>query len=137
MTIYAGQNFLLEMSGDGEPLSWLTLGAARAVAVDVSNDLAETTQLGSGGAPSYSGAAGRRSMRVSLQGIFSNSSGEAALSAIALSGAARDYRLTFPNGDRYQGSFLAESYRREGSYDGFDMFSVSLLRSGEGTWTPA
>ncbi len=137
MTSYAGRGLLLKIADDGEPMTFLTLGAARATAFDFANDLAGAAVLGSTGEAAYCAAAGNRSARIALQGIFKDSAAEALLRHAAESGAIRCYRMVFPNGDTYEADFVVETYRREGSYDGLEMFSASLTRSGAGTWTGA
>lgn len=137
MTLYAGQDLLVKIANDAEPVAFVILGMARTTAVDVTNDLADAAVLGSSGTAAYVGAAGRRNMRIALQGMFRDSAAEAVLCAAALMAASRGYMLVFPNGDTYEADFIVESYRREGSQDGLDMFTVSLIRTGDGLWTQA
>lgn len=137
MTTYAGRGLLLKISDDGETPSFLTLGAARTTVFDIANDPVETTALGNDGARSYSGIAGDRGGRIAVQGIFKDSAAEEILRAVAEQAIQRRYRLVFPNGDVYEADFIVESYRREGSHDGLEMFSASLVRSGGGVWTAA
>ena len=135
MTTYAGRDLLLKVSNDGAPPLFLTLGAARTTIFDATNELAEATLLGGGQAATYSGEAGSGNIRITLQGIFKDSTAEAKLRQLALSATQCRYRLVFPNGQTYEADFIVESYRREGSHDGLEMFSVGLIRSGEGAWT--
>ncbi len=137
MTSYAGRNLLLKVGNGETPVVFLTLGAARATTFDVGNDVADVTLLGSGNAPSFSGEAGQRNLRVSLQGIFKDSAAEEKLRMLALAAAVARYQLIFPNGDTYEADFIVENYRREGSHDGLEMFSAGLIRSGDGIWTTA
>ncbi len=137
MASYAGRNLLLKVAADEIPVVFMTLGAARATTFDIGNDVADATLLGGSNAPSYSGDAGQRNLRVTLQGIFKDSAAEEKLRNLALSAATARYQLVFPNGDTYEADFIVESYRREGSHDGLEMFSAGLIRSGEDTWTTA
>ena len=135
MTSYAGRGLLLKISDGGTPAVFLTLGAARATVFDISNDVAEATHVGSTGEASYTALAGSRNARVTLQGIFKDSTAEERLRQAAHSGALCRYLMVFPNGNSYEADFIVESYRREGSHDGLELFSASLIRSGEGIWT--
>lgn len=137
MARYAGKDVLLKISDGASPPSFLTLGAARTTAFELGNDLAEVTPLGSAGAVTYSGEAGTRTARLALQGVFKDSAAEARLRAVALAALTCRYLLVFPNGDSYEADFIVESYRREGSYEGLEMFSAAFVRSGDGTWTSA
>lgn len=131
-----GRDLLLKIGDGGSPQAFHTLGAARMTAFDLLNDVAETTAVGSGGAASYA-PAGTQNLRMTLQGLFKDSTAESLLRQAALSPAVKDYQLSFPNGDSYAAAFIVESYRREGSHEGLEGFAVTLLRSGSGSWTDA
>lgn len=135
MTSYAGRGLLLKISDGADPAVFLTLGAARTTVFDVTNDIAETTSVGGAVAASYNGMAGSSNARVALQGIFKDSQAEVLLRQAAQTADVHTYQMIFPNGDTYEADFVVESYRREGGHEGLEMFSASLIRSGEGVWT--
>lgn len=135
MTSYAGRGLLLKIADGGAPPEFLTLGAARTTAFDVTNEAADITTIGSAGHVHYSAQAASQNARVTLQGIFKDTTAEALLRQAAQGGLTCRYRMIFPNGDTYEANFIVESYRREGSHDGLETFSAGLLRSGEGIWT--
>lgn len=137
MTSYAGRGVLLKIADAEDPAVFLILGAARATVFDVSNDVADVTPLGSNGVAHYSAQATSQNARVSLQGIFKDSAAEERLRQSAQNAQICRYQMIFPNGDTYEADFIVESYRREGSHDGLEMFSAALIRSGEGVWTTA
>lgn len=134
MASQRGRDLLLKIGDGGSPQAFHTLGAARMTAFDLLNEAVEDTAVGTTGAATYA-AAGTQNLRMTLQGLFKDSAGEALLRQAALAPAVQDYQLVFPNGDSYAAAFLVEAYRREGSHDGFEGFAVTLLRSGAGSWT--
>lgn len=136
MTGQAGRDLLLKISDGGTPAQFLTLGAARLTAFEMTQDAADVTPLGAA-APVYSSAAGRGDAVVSLQGLFKDSAAEEHLRGAADSGEGRAYKMIFPNGDVYTATFIVTAYRREGSHDGLESFAASLRRSGAGDWTLA
>lgn len=137
MTVYAGRDVLLKIGDGGASPAFASLGVARATGFDVVTAPADVTEVGSGIAPRYSGAAGRQDARITLQGIFKDSAAEAQLRSVALAADTRRYQLVFANGDVYEADFIVESYKREGTFDALEAFAAVLLRSGEGTWTSA
>lgn len=136
MSAQAGKHLLLKISDGGTPEAFLTLGAARVTAFDLTTDAADVTPLGAG-VPVYDASAGRQEARITLQGIFKDSAAEARLRSAAESGGAVRYRLGFPNGDTYAADFIVESYRREGSHEGLETFAATFRRTGPGVWSTA
>lgn len=130
-----GRDLLLKI-GDGEVLeSFSTIGAARAASMTIDNRPADATTMDGGGIQSVIGEAGVQSMSLRLDGLFKDTAAEAALREAALSRGTSNYELWFPNGDKYAAAFVVQEYARGGSFDGLETFSVTLLRSGAGTFT--
>lgn len=130
-----GRDLLLKIGDGGDPETFATLGAARTTSMTVSNRPADATSMDDGGVRRLMGEAGMQDMRIRLDGLFKDAEAEELLRAAAFSGAARNYELVFPNGDKYAAAFAVEEYARGGIYDGLETFSVALLRSGAGTFT--
>jgi len=136
MPAQKGRDLLLKI-GDGEaPENFSTLGAARATAMTIDNRPADATTMDSGGMQSVIGEAGVQSMALRLDGLFKDTAAEEALRAAAMGRTTDNYELWFPNGDKYAAAFTVQEYARGGSFDGLETFSVTLLRSGGGTFTP-
>jgi TP901-1 family phage major tail protein len=135
MASFQGRELLLKIGDGASPEAFLTLGAARATAVSIDNQPAESTATNSAGIASYIADAGVQDMRVSLEGLFRDQAAEERLRAAAFARTLNNYRLVFPNGDSYAAAFAVESYARGGSVEGFETFSVRLRRSGAGTFT--
>jgi predicted secreted protein len=81
--------------------------------------------------------AGVQSLMIVLQGLFKDTAAEERLRAAAFNRTVNNYQLLFPNGASYAAKFVINDYRRSGSYDGLESFTVTLLRSGAGIYTGA
>lgn len=135
MTSQKARDLLLKIGDGGSPEVFTTLGAARAVTVSIDNVPADATAMDGSGGQSLQADAGIQSMDITLEGLFKDAAAEETLRAAAFARRARNYKLCFPNGDVYAAAFAVVSYQRGGSYDGLEGFSVTLRRSGGGTYT--
>lgn len=115
-----GRDLLLKIGDGGDPENFTAIGAARAGAMAVNNRPAD---------------AGVQSIQLRLEGLFKNGAAEELLREAAFSRSACNYELRFPNGDAYAAAFVVEDYARSGAHDGLETFSVTLQRSGDGTFT--
>lgn len=132
-----GRDLLLKIGNGGSPETFSTLGAARTVAMSVNNQLADATSMDSAGIQSLQADAGIQSMKIMLEGLFKDENAEESLRSAAFARTTRNYKLQFPNGDSYMAAFAVQDYERGGSYDGLETFRVTLVRSGDGTYTSA
>ena len=132
-----GRDLLLKIGDGGDPEIFTTIGAARAMEMILDNNPADATAMDSNGVTVLQADAGVQTFEVMLQGLFKDSAAEETLRAAAFERTANNYQLLFPNGDRYAARFVIGDYRRSGSYDGLESFTVTLLRSGAGTFTGA
>lgn len=137
MPSFSGRDVLLAISDGETPPSYLTIGAARTTEMEIVNQAAAMTRMDDDGVARYVADGGVQGMRLVLRGLFKDSAGEERLRVAAFDRMAVNCRLTFGNGDEYTADFVVESYQRLGSYDGFEAFAVTLLRSSAGTFTPA
>lgn len=131
-----GRDLLLKIGDGGETETFTAIGAARVTAMTLNNRPADATSIGDGGMQTLIADAGVQSMQLRLEGLFKDEAAEEILRDAAFSRAVRNYRLVFPNGDAYAAAFAVEEYARAGAHDGLETFSVTLLRSGGGTFTP-
>jgi predicted secreted protein len=130
-----GRDLLLKIGNGGSPETFATIGAARTVDMSIGNQPADITAMNSNGVAVLQADAGVQSMEIMLQGLFKDSAAEEALRAAAFNRTANDYQLVFPNGAIYAACFVIGDYKRSGSYDGLESFTVMLLRSGSGAFT--
>ncbi len=129
-----GRDLLLKIGDGADPEVFTTLGAARAVSMVVNNNPADSTAMDSDGFQEFQVNAGVQSLELALEGLFKDAAAEETLRLASFSGAVKNYRLMFPNGNVLEAAFIVADYRRGGSYDGLESFSVSLLRTGGGVF---
>lgn len=134
MPSHKGRDLLLKIGDGEEDENFTALGAARTTAMTINNQSADATSMADGGIQVLNAAAGLQSLTMRLDGIFKDSAAEETLRLAAFERTSRHFMLQFPNGDRYTAPFVIESYARSGSHDGLESFSVTLLRSGAGTF---
>lgn len=135
MTSQKGRDLLLKIGDGGAPESFTAIGAARATAMELGNQPVEKTSMASGGFREYLSGAGLQSMVLRLDGLFRDAAAEERLRAAAFNRTADNYELQFPNGDKYAARFIVQEYRRGGTFDGLEVFSATLLRTGAGVFT--
>jgi predicted secreted protein len=135
MPVQKSRDLVLHIGDGADPEGFLPIAAARLAAVSLSNTPADATALDSGGVQALEAAAGGQELRVRLDGQFRDQAAEEALRAAAFGRTADNYRLAFPNGDTYTAAFVVRDYTRGGSFEGLEEFSVTLQRSGGGTYT--
>lgn len=129
-----GRDLLLKIGDGGTPEIFTTIGAARALSMTLDNRPVDATSMDGGGIQSLQSDAGVQSMQVVLQGLFKDAAAEESLRAAAFARTSKNYELLFPNGDKYAAAFVIESYARSGAHDGLEVFAVTLLRNGGGTF---
>ena len=135
MTSQKGRDLLLKI-GDGlDPESFTALGAARTTGMTLNNQLVDATNIAAAGMQSFIADAGMQSLQLRLEGLFKDSAAEERLRAAAFNRTAPNFELQFPNGDKYAAAFAVQEYARTGAYDGLEAFSVTLQRSGAGSFT--
>ncbi len=135
MTAQKGRDLLLKIGDGAEPEIFTTLGAARTSAMTLNNQPVDATSMDDAGIQSFIPDAGVQGMTLKLEGLFKDSGAEEKLRLAAFTRASCNYRLCFPNGDSYAAAFVAQDYARSGSFDGLESFTVTLLRSGDGSFT--
>lgn len=135
MTSQKGRDLLLKIGNGAAPEVFTTIGAARTTAMSIDNQAVDATTIADAGIQSMQGDAGTQSMKIRLDGLFKDSAAEELLRAAAFARANCNYKLYFPHGDHYAASFVIDNYSRTGTHDGLESFSVSLTRSGAGSFT--
>jgi TP901-1 family phage major tail protein len=131
-----GRDLLLKIGDGGGPETFATLGAARTVAMALNNQPVDSTTMDSNGFQVLHGAAGVQTMEVALDGLFKDAAAEETLRLAAFNRTEKNFQMLFPNGDLFAGAFVIRDYRRGGSFDGLETFSLTLVRTGAGTFTP-
>lgn len=137
MPSHKGRDLLLKISNGAVPEVFSTIGAARTAAITLNNQPVDATTMDDAGIQALKADAGTQTMSVKLDGLFKDADAEEMLRLAAYNRTATNYKMIFPNGDSYAACFVIDSYQRGGAHDGLETFSVSLTRSGTGTFTKA
>jgi TP901-1 family phage major tail protein len=134
MSSQRGRDLLLKIGNGGAPETFAVIGATRLVTMTLGNQLVDTTAMDGSGTQTIQPDAGLQALEVTLEGLFKDAAAEEALRQSAFSRTIVNYQLLFPNGDVLTAAFAIADYRRSGSFEGLENFSVTLVRSGEGSF---
>jgi predicted secreted protein len=137
MPVQKSRDLVLYIGDGASPESFAPLGLARLVGLSLFNPVADATTLGADGVQELKAGAGAQEMRITSSGFFRDQVAEEQVRAAAFGGAARNYRIVFPNGDTYTAAFVVREYRRGGTAEGLEEFSVTLQRTGLGAFVSA
>ena len=132
ITARSGRDFLLKVSDGTSPTTFNTVGGLRNVSLTLNNNPVDVTNVSSGGFREYMADGGVQSASLSGDGIFDSATVGAAL----LWQAARSRTLVGAegvsgHGDRFVGAWAVTSYRRGGTFDGAETFTVAMESHGE------
>lgn len=131
MAAERGSAFLLKI-GDGAPTpTYATVAGLKTTQLSINGDAVAITNKGSGGWRELLSGAGVRSVSVAASGIFTGSSAETNVRALALSGSLQDYELSFESGDRMRGKFLVTRLEYAGDFNGERNYTLALESSGQ------
>lgn len=131
MAAERGSAFLLKI-GDGAPTpAYATVAGLKTTQLSINGDAIAITNKGSDGWRELLSGAGVRSVSVAASGIFTASSAETSVRALALSGSLQDYELSFESGDRMRGKFLVTRLEYAGDFNGERNYTLALESSGQ------
>lgn len=135
MTMQKGRDLAVKI-GDGADVEiFETLGVARATSLTVNNNAIDITTLNSNGFKELQADGGVQFLSIQLDGIFKDSNAEELLREAALNRVAKNYQFIFPNGDYIASAFVVDSYQRQGSYSGLELFSLKLSSTAAYSFT--
>ncbi len=107
------------------------MAGLKTTQLTINGDAVAITNKDSGGWRELLSGAGVRSVSVAASGIFTGSSAEAQLRALALGGGLAEYELSFESGERMQGRFLVSRLEYAGDFNGERNYTLALESSGE------
>jgi TP901-1 family phage major tail protein len=131
MAAERGSAFLLKIGDGASPPAFVTVAGLKTTQLSINGDAVAITNKGSGGWRELLSGAGVRSVSVAASGIFTGSSAEAQVRALALTGDLQDYELSFESGERMQGQFLVTRLEYAGDFNGERNYTLALESSGE------
>ena len=135
MSSQIGRDLLLKIGDGADPEVFTTIGAARTVSMSLNNKPVDNTMMDGNGFQNMQADAGVQTMELTLEGLFRDAAAEEALRLSAFNRTTGNYQLLFPNGDLFAAAFVIHEYRRGGSFDGLETFSIALVRTGGGVFT--
>ena len=130
MAAERGSAFLLKIGDGASPPGFTTVAGLKTTQLSINGDAVAITNKGSGGWRELLSGAGVRSVSVAASGIFTGSSAETQVKALALTGALQDYELSFESGERMQGQFLVTRLEYAGDFNGERNYTLALESSG-------
>lgn len=130
MTAQAAQNVLIKIGNGLFPESFTTIGGMRVTELRLKNQPQETTNLSSSGWRELLAGAGTKSLTLSGEGIFVDSTAEASARALAFSAGVKNFKLTFGNGSAVSGAFMVADYERRAEVDGEEHYALTLESAG-------
>jgi len=133
---YKGRLLRLAIGDGAEPESFAAVAGLRTTDVVLDNRPADATTVESGGFRELLPDAGLQSMSVSGDGVFAGAEADRTLYARAVERSLARYRLSFENGDRFEGSFAVVRFVRSGAQAEAETFSLTLESSGPLDFTP-
>lgn len=137
MTAESGRGFLVKISDDGAPETFMTVAGMRSTSLTINSEAVEITSKDSGGWRELLSAAGIRRLSLSGSGVFTDSVAESALRAKAMAGDIGRYRIVFESGDAFLGDFLVTSLDYSGDHNGERTYTLALESSGVITYEAA
>lgn len=129
MTIYSGKHVLLKIEEDGR--GFRTVGGMRASQMLLRHQPVDMTSIGSSGWYACLDGSGTRSLRISGQGMASNSDSEEVLRRHVFDGKQARFQLCFGNGMVVEGNFFITHYERIADFYEEEKYRISLTSSGE------
>lgn len=130
MAIESGAAFLLKISDGESPEAFMTVAGLRTTQVSFSTEPVVVTNKGSEGWRELLPTGGVRSASISGAGVFTGSTAEAQVKALALSGAVDRYEISFESGERLRGTFQLTRLDYSGDFNGERSYTLALESSG-------
>lgn len=130
MTAYKGNLVLLKISDGGAPAQFNSVAGMRTTRMVINRQVVAVTDVESGAWRHVLAGAGKATLRVQGNGIYTHSGAEQAVMAQVLSGAAISYRLYFGNGTCLQAECVVSQYERSGKVGDMEAFSLTLESAG-------
>lgn len=130
MAAERGSAFLLKISSGGATPTYVTVAGLKTTQLTINGDAVAITSKGSGGWRELLSGAGVRSVSVAASGIFTGSSSENQVRALALAGDLNHYELSFESGERMRGRFLVTRLEYAGDFNSERNYTLGLESSG-------
>jgi TP901-1 family phage major tail protein len=132
----AGKLFKVELQNTGSPATYTAFLSARSSDFTINNGQVDVTALDSAGWKQLLQGAGIQDFAITLQGVFADNLQEQTAAGAAMANTFVNLKLISGNTDTWAGSFAISSYKRAGTFNGEETYSMTLNSSGVVTYTP-
>jgi predicted secreted protein len=134
MTNYAGRAFVLKV---GTISGGTTVADCKAHSLKINNEQVDITNKSSAGWRTLLAGAGVQSVEISLNGVMTNDTGYETLQGYVTANSINTMSMQWADLDGIEGSFASSGLEIGGEYNGEQTFSVTLMSSGQPTFTQA
>jgi len=132
---YKGRSFLLK-KGDGATVEAFTaVGGIQTKSLSINNNPVDVSD-DSAGYQKMLNDGGIQSLEISGSGVVKNDAQMKALIAAADARTEHNWQIVSGLGDTYEGPYVISQFQRSGGHDGAETFSLTLVSSGEISYTP-
>ncbi len=121
----------------GSPQSYTTIAGLRTTTWTVNGEDVDVTTKDDDGWQQRLSGAGVRSISISANGIFQDSTVEEPVRQWAFDQTINWFLITFENGDTLECQFQISNYERTGDHDGAENYSLSLNSHGTPNYVAA
>ncbi len=135
MAAQKGSLVLIKVGNGGGPETFTTIGGLRTTRFVLNNQVVDTTNKDSGAWRSLLAGAGIRSITLSGNGVFTDTSSEELVRGYAFSNSINNYEFYFGGNDKFAGAFQITSYERSGNFDGEETYAITFESAGTITST--
>lgn len=132
MAAKKGYSFLLK---HGTASGGTTLAGLRDTSIRINNELVDVTTKTHAGKRTLLEGAGITSMTITANGVFEDDSAWDTIHGYAVNNSLNAMAIVDGDGNTYEGSFQVTNFESSGSYNGAQMYSLTLESSGTVTYT--
>lgn len=130
MTAQAASLMLIKIGDGQDPENFNTIGGLQNVQLDIAHDYPQSNNLESGQWVSLNTSAGFSRVGISGEGVYTQSTGEAAILGHVLNHTPANYQFHFSNGNTIAGQFVITGYNRFGNSEEEELFEITLINHG-------
>lgn len=140
MTAQKGRDVLLKYNTTGS--TFANIGGARTVTSTINNTPVDVTNADDAGVRKLLEGAGVNSISIKCQGVYMDSSVDAAINTAAMTNVHKKFQLVYPGvgtnaAGTLEGMFMIASLEKTGAYNEGATYNLTLESAGAITFTAA
>ena len=125
-----GKDFTLYVGNGASPETFAKVAAIKTLKADMSRTTVDTTNKDSAGWQEMLNTASVASMKITADGIFSNSATQTTMRTLFLSGASNHFKLIDGAGNYWLGAFIVSGISPSGGYNDAQAYTYTLDSNG-------